>query len=95
MKTCSLLVVAAAAAHHQICLCLRLSALQVMRWLNANLIDPRDPRNAALVELLKAQEAQGGSWMDGLFRQVCVCVCACAYTLVFASVIVQEAQGYI
>eukprot|EP00955_Chlamydomonas_euryale_P072307 361360-Chlamydomonas_euryale.AAC.3 len=34
-----------------------------MRWLSVNLIDPSDPRNAALMELLKAQEAQSGSAM--------------------------------
>lgn len=36
--------------------------------MGTHLIDPNDPRNAALLELLKAQEAQAGSALDGLFR---------------------------
>ena len=39
--------------------------VQVMRWLAEHLIDPNDPRNAALMELLKAQEAQSVAAMVG------------------------------
>ncbi|GAX76484.1 hypothetical protein CEUSTIGMA_g3929.t1 [Chlamydomonas eustigma] len=41
---------------------------QLLSWLNSNKIDPNDPRNAALMELLKAQEAQNGTSLGGLFR---------------------------
>ena len=36
---------------------------QLLRWLGNNQIDPNDPRNAPLMELLKAQEAQSGNSM--------------------------------
>ena len=33
---------------------------QILKWLGQNVIDPNDPRNAPLLELLKAHEAQNG-----------------------------------
>jgi hypothetical protein len=42
---------------------------QVLKWLGQNTIDPNDPRNAPLMELMKAQEATSGG-------TVCVWVCA-------------------
>ncbi len=33
----------------------------MLKWLSQNNFDPNDPRNAALVELLKTHEAQSGS----------------------------------
>jgi coiled-coil and C2 domain-containing protein 2A len=36
--------------------------------MGTHLVDPNDPRNAALLELLKAQEAQSGTALNGLFR---------------------------
>ncbi|KAG2451720.1 hypothetical protein HYH02_003500 [Chlamydomonas schloesseri] len=40
---------------------------QIMRWLADNVIDPNDPRNAPLLELLKTHEAASGALGD-LFR---------------------------
>ena len=41
--------------------------MQIMKWLAANVIDPNDPRNAPLLELLKTHEANTGALGD-LFR---------------------------
>eukprot|EP00798_Chlamydomonas_sp_ICE-L_P015519 gene15520-21608_t len=41
---------------------------QILNWLGHNKIDPNDPRNAALMELLKAHEAQHGGVVGDLFR---------------------------
>ncbi|GIL90780.1 hypothetical protein Vretifemale_18510, partial [Volvox reticuliferus] len=40
---------------------------QIMRWLNEHVIDPNDPRNAPLLELLKTHEANASALGD-LFR---------------------------
>lgn len=40
---------------------------QIMKWLSANVIDPNDPRNAPLLELLKTHEANTGL-LGELFR---------------------------
>lgn len=41
--------------------------VQIMRWLAEHIIDPNDPRNAPLLELLKTHEASSGLLGD-LFR---------------------------
>ncbi|GFR45894.1 hypothetical protein Agub_g7350 [Astrephomene gubernaculifera] len=40
---------------------------QIMRWLSEHVIDPNDPRNAPLLELLKTQEAHAGA-LGEVFR---------------------------
>lgn len=40
---------------------------QILKWLNTHSIDPNDPRNAPLLELMRANEATSGGMSD-LFR---------------------------
>lgn len=40
---------------------------QLLKWLNQNVLDPNDPRNAPLLELMRAHEATSGG-MGDLFR---------------------------
>lgn len=41
---------------------------QIVKWLSQHVIDPNDPRNAALVELLKTHEAGAAGLLGDLFR---------------------------
>ncbi len=42
-------------------MCFQASRAQAAKWLSHQAVDPNDPRNAALIELLRAQEAAAGA----------------------------------
>ena len=57
-------------------ICVQANRQVILRWLSHHVIDPHDPRNAPLLELLKTQEAASGAGEGGGgWRVVCVCVC--------------------
>lgn len=55
-------------------LVLQASRQQVLRWLSQNTLDPNDPRNAPLLELMRAHEATSGGMVrkTGLRQPPCI-----------------------